>query len=64
MFYRADILCIVVMVGMSIITDGKLVNGVVRLSKRIVQTAFLLLPKLVFLYAYSSLPHVAVLGLI
>lgn len=64
MFYRADIVCIVVMVGMSIITDGKLVNGVVRLSKRIVQTAFLLLPKLVFLYAYSSLPHVAVLGLI
>lgn len=64
MFYRADILCIVVMVGMSIITDGKLVNGVVRLSKRIVQTVFLLLPKLVFLYAYSSLPHVAVLGLI
>lgn len=64
MFYRADILCIVVMVGMSIITDGKLVNGVVRLSKRTVQTAFLLLPKLVFLYAYSSLPHVAVLGLI
>ena len=53
MFYRADILCIVVMVGMSIITDGKLVNGVVRLSKRTVQTAFLLLPKLVFLYAYS-----------
>lgn len=36
----------------------------VRLSKRIVQTAFLSLPKLVFLYTYSSLPHEAVLGLI
>lgn len=59
-----DILCIVVMVGVSVITDGKWLMVMVRLSERIVQAAFLSLPELVFLYAYSSRLHVAVLGLI
>lgn len=47
-----DVLCIAVTPGMSIITDGKLVNGVVRLSKLTVQTLLLLLPTLIFLYDY------------
>lgn len=47
-----DILYVAVTAGMSIITDGKLVNGVVRLNKLAVQTLLLSLPKLIFLYDY------------
>lgn len=52
MFYKMDVVCIAVTVGMSIITDGKLVNNVVSLNKLIVQTVFPSLPKLIFLYTY------------
>lgn len=48
MFYRMDVLCIVVTAGMSVITGGKLVNNVVNLNKLIVQTVLLSLPKLIF----------------
>jgi len=52
MFHKTDVLCLVVTVGMSVSTDGKLVNNVVSLNKLIVQTVFLSLPKLIFLYTY------------
>lgn len=55
-----DVLCVVVAVGMSIITDGKLVNNVVSLNKLIVQTVFLSLPKLIFLYTYCELSGLGV----